>query len=577
MKKNLCIFLFLWIARQGWAQDPLLRQYRLGDAYYREDFTVPNVFKEGKKINAVIENGYLLVHGDDWFPKDFSLRDNNYYIEVLCDASPSGMAKYDGDLGKANTKTIVFDGAHMGDKLRGMYISYCRQLNHFYYSIGYQDGDVFTEIKRLDDTEKDGNESKYYEMALAGRQYTFYVNRRFLCSVPADENRGGNLSPTDRTVYLENNLADEPGYYFKVTSLVVKTLVPVAAEKKVADLPLIKVFTPKEGNIIAADNLGRVMVSGQVKDPSGIAWVRVNGQNVGDALQADGYFYINVSGVTNEIDVQAQNSAGLTATDSYTFKTIASSEDAHIPVIPKDDPPVFDAVLIACSKYADTTKNVPEAIGDVTNLNVALEANYGFKDQNVHLLVDKTYDDIILELRSVMASMKGHDNLVITFSGHGTYNQDKTNPVGYWITGSGTDYDHGYISSEKIKEMLVETNCQAKHVLILSDACYSGAFRDLSTQHMSYAETTAYNYGSTKVLTSCGFEKSPVTSVFMTNVIKVLNDNATIYKSDYLSDIAMHGLVLKAVKSSTGNEPDLFEFGTHNNQGGNFYFILDKK
>lgn len=542
-----------------------------GQQIYRQDYNNDAHDGEGENTVYKISGGILHVHTS--YAEPFTLPDGrtNYEVEVECLLGINSEMQAN-HYNLHGTTTIIFDGVTNSKQDNGLFVSYCLgNENKFYFSVGSLDGTQWKILRQIDYSDLT-HEYHKIKLAVADGMYYLYCDNQLVCNLPISEgNHYFDTGSGYRKVYFENNFDYDVNRSFAIQSVVVNRL----DSKAVADVtpPEITIYTPaNDGSEVAEDDQGKVMVSGKVTDASGVAWVKLNGQDVG-SLQKDGYFSFSTNLASSNLIVQACDNAGNVGSKALSLRLI-TSDVAHIPIIPPDHPPVFHALIIACSTYRNPNDNVPQARTETEQLRAVLEQQYGFADQNVHVLNDASYDNIVATLRSVLRSMDEQDNLLITFSGHGTYNQDKTNPVGYWITGEGTDYDHGYISSDQIKNMLIETDCQAKHILILSDACYSGAFRESNKPKFNFAERTAYNYSSTKVLTSCGFEKSPATSIFMQSVIKVLSDNATIYKKQFLSDQALYANIFNSISQGASNEPDLFNFGAHGNQGGNFYFIL---
>jgi hypothetical protein len=542
-----------------------------GQQIYRQNYNTDAHEGEGENVVYKISGGILRVSQS--YAEPFTLPDSrtDYQVEVDCLLGIDSQMLSKG-YGHGGTTTIIFDGVTNSKEDNGLFVSYCKASpTNFYFAVGSIDGTVWTTLRHIECIDLTQEYHKV-KLAVADGIYYLYCDNQLLCNLPISEgNHYFDAGSSSRKVYFENNFNYEDNHFFKIQSVVVNQL----DRKAVADVtpPEIAIYTPaNDGSEVAEDDQGKVMVSGKVTDDSGVAWVKLNGQDVG-SLQKDGYFSSSTNLASNNLIVQACDNAGNVGSKILSLKLI-TSDVAHIPIIPPDHPPVFHALIIACLTYRNASDNIPQARTETERLRAVLEQQYGFLDQNVQLLTDASYDQIVTTLRAVLHHMSEQDNLLITFSGHGTYNQDKSNPVGYWITGEGTDYDHGYISSDQIKNMLSETDCKAKHILILSDACYSGAFREPNKPKFNFAERTAYNYASTKVLTSCGFEKSPATSVFMQSVIKVLSDNATIYKRQYLSDQALYANIFNSISLGASNEPNLINFGTHGNQGGDFYFIL---
>lgn len=83
-----------------------------------------------------------------------------------------------------------------------------------------------------------------------------------------------------------------------------------------------------------------------------------------------------------------------------------------------------------------------------------------------------------------------HDSLLIYYSGHGHLDG---NNRGYWVP---TDAEHGkvstYFPNSRIRELISDIKC--KHVLLISDACFAGAFfvRSNREEQLQFALASEY-------------------------------------------------------------------------------------
>lgn len=83
-----------------------------------------------------------------------------------------------------------------------------------------------------------------------------------------------------------------------------------------------------------------------------------------------------------------------------------------------------------------------------------------------------------------------HDSLLIYYSGHGHLDG---NNRGYWVP---TDAEHGkvstYFPNSRIRELISDIKC--KHVLLISDACFAGAFfvRSGREEQLQFALASEY-------------------------------------------------------------------------------------
>ena len=198
----------------------------------------------------------------------------------------------------------------------------------------------------------------------------------------------------------------------------------------------------------------------------------------------------------------------------------------------------------------------------------------GFAEKNILELYDKERDDITIPLSSKLESMTDNDNLVILYSGHGTKEMKGSQLIGYWVPINATGPFAGYISNTALNDLIAGT--KARHVLIMSDACYSAAMRgnpdDVKKEEVTVPLKEEYKYSSRRILTSGGLEKVPGTSSFMKLVIASLLRNT----EPLFSEMFMYSLIAPGVKTETGNLPIIQDFGKDGNHGGQFYFIRKK-
>ena len=99
-----------------------------------------------------------------------------------------------------------------------------------------------------------------------------------------------------------------------------------------------------------------------------------------------------------------------------------------------------------------------------------LKEKYGFK---VKLLLDReaTKEAIYRELRHLTISTKPNDSVLIYFAGHGDL--DRTYDGGWWIPANATGGNPlTYLDNVQVQKAM--RSMKARHVLLVSDACYSG-------------------------------------------------------------------------------------------------------
>ena len=342
--------------------------------------------------------------------------------------------------------------------------------------------------------------------------------------------------------------------------------------------PEIELYTPKpqRGQDIDADADAdnKVFVSGKAIDKSGIKWVKVNGLDV-ENLTAEGYFATHVKDLSNKLVIQAEDNQGnIEPGKEFKIGNVAKDQpQAAISPIPPMEKPVFHAVLIACSKYtgAGGWSELPSTIEEAKSLKSVLMNKYGFQQQNIMELYDKQREDIVTALSSKLQNMTDNDNLIILYSGHGTKEQKGSELIGYWVPLNATGPNNGYISNSTLNELIAGT--KARHILIMSDACFSSAMRgnteDVKKDEVLVPYKEEYKFESRRILTSGGLEKVPGSSTFMHMVIEALDRNT----DQLLPEFYLYSLIVPGVKKETGNLPVIQSIGQDGNHGGQFYFI----
>jgi hypothetical protein len=142
--------------------------------------------------------------------------------------------------------------------------------------------------------------------------------------------------------------------------------------------------------------------------------------------------------------------------------------------------------------------------------------------------------------------------------------------MGYWVPLNASAPEIDYVSNKKLDEII--SGCQAKHILMISDACYSAAMRGGNEEDNSVPQKYEYKFKSRQMLTSGGLEKVPGESIFIKMVMKALQEN----QEKYLSAKVLYNLIFSGVRNQTNKEPELNLFGKDGNEGGQFYFIKAK-
>lgn len=200
----------------------------------------------------------------------------------------------------------------------------------------------------------------------------------------------------------------------------------------------------------------------------------------------------------------------------------------------------------------DTYINWPRlntAVNDAQCIKDVLLSRYYFDKDHVIELYDEqaTRKNIINKLRYLAGNVGSDDSLVVFYAGHG--HLDSITKSGSWIpVESGEKDASAWISNHDIKNYLKADAIKAKHILLISDSCFSGDFfrghRGKLPEVTNKVIKRAYKLTSRQAITSGGLE--PVgdegfgkNSVFSHFLVKTLKENQKpfLVPSNFFPDI----------------------------------------
>ncbi len=235
--------------------------------------------------------------------------------------------------------------------------------------------------------------------------------------------------------------------------------------------PKIELLEPRSlamrGLLAVPVQASKVRVSAKIISTQKITLVTINGtpmQMGSDAIvRAD----INASQATTLVEIIAKDDQGLIGKLPFVLtqanlmpppQTFAANTRSlgkyHALVIGNDQYQFWDQL--------QTPRADAQAVAEV------LKSRYGFQ---VTLLLNAKRADIFKALAKYRNSLGEDDNLLVYYSGHGSW--DSANQQGYWIPVDGQKDDlSNYISSSDITDQI--SVMAARQVLVVADACYSG-------------------------------------------------------------------------------------------------------
>jgi len=237
--------------------------------------------------------------------------------------------------------------------------------------------------------------------------------------------------------------------------------------------PKIVITSPKiQRGIGVKQSAGKITIMGQALDESGVREVTVG--DVGVQLDDRGNFSAEMSLKVgdNSITVTATDNHGNRATESFTIRG-------------ESDPPFvtgrYFALVIGNNRYPNLPpeRRLKTAINDAQEVAKLLEGDYGFK---VKLLTDAKRSEVLKALNEYRKSLKPDDNLLIYYAGHGHF--DDGTGKAYWMpTDAEIENNTNWIIADQVTSDV--RAIPARHILIISDSCYSGAMTRAAAGRLS--------------------------------------------------------------------------------------------
>lgn len=182
---------------------------------------------------------------------------------------------------------------------------------------------------------------------------------------------------------------------------------------------------------------------------------------------------LNQTLATTKIDVKAAEEK---ERSQIAIASLTSDVDKNIPVAKGENNNTF-AVIIANENYKRAS-SVPYALNDGEVFSKYCVQTLGIPQSNVHFVRNATLGDMRGEigwLRGIMRAYKGEANVVFYYAGHGIPDDATKSAYLLPVDGYGSDVRSGY----KLDDFyLALGDIPTKSVVVLLDACFSGASRD---------------------------------------------------------------------------------------------------
>ncbi len=236
----------------------------------------------------------------------------------------------------------------------------------------------------------------------------------------------------------------------------------------------------------------------------------------------------------------------------------------------------------------DSYTNFPRlntSVNDAKAVKDTLLKRYHFDEYHVIELYDgeATRRNILGKLRYLTRRVGPDDSVIIFYSGYGSLDSSKRK--GSWIpVEGGRDERSSWIPNKDIYSFLKIGSIQAKHVLLITDSCFSGdyfrSFRGEIPRASDEVIKQVYKQGSRQVITSGGIkpvvnERVSDHSIFTHSLLKGLEEN----KKPFLIPSELFKGIKVGLKKNDDRTPG---FGTLKHKGGEkggellFFLNLDE-
>jgi hypothetical protein len=329
--------------------------------------------------------------------------------------------------------------------------------------------------------------------------------------------------------------------------------------------PEIKILTP------LPDSYNKILVKessidviGLASDESGINMVLVNSEDA--RLYPDGKFVSNVKLVPGEntIKIIAIDNDGSITEDKLTVECLSYALSMKLLETGK-----YYGLLIAVQNYDDPKiTDLSHAIEDATALYNTLTKYYTFDKNDLKLLVNPRFEDIVIELDKLTKTITPKDNLLVYFAGHGVWSEE-TN-VGFWLPSDAKESNTAnWFRNSTMRDYI--GSIKSKHTLLIADACFSGSiFKSRKAfTNAPVAIEKVYELSSRKAMTSGSLSEVPDRSVFLEYLVKRLSEN----NKPFLSSEELFYSLKTAVINNSPNIPQFGEILNTGDEGGDFIFI----
>ncbi len=273
------------------------------------------------------------------------------------------------------------------------------------------------------------------------------------------------------------------------------------------------------------------------------------------------------AGKTQSLNLKATDKAGNATQIIYEVRGPASARN-----VASTTPGRYWALIIGISEYQHpSVSSLDYPVSDAGEVAAVLTQQYTFDPERVNVLRNPTRSELIGALYAYApegeARLTEQDNLLVFYAGHGFY--DKSADQGYWLPSNAEQKNRAeWVSNNDVQRAFKAT--KAKHILLLSDACFSGSMF-ATRSPFTIAIEEAYKLPSRRAITAGVLAVVPDKSVFKEFLLKRLVENS----ESYLDAGTLYNSIKAPVtnNSATRQVPQYGVIHETGDEGGDFIFV----
>ncbi|MCA9742349.1 MAG: caspase family protein [Deferribacteres bacterium] len=297
------------------------------------------------------------------------------------------------------------------------------------------------------------------------------------------------------------------------------------------------------GLSIVPEATGEIALLGYIEDDRHIASLAINGHDIqlwGNAATKKKFglkLKAPAPGKVIRLAFVATDKAGNTTEDAFDvtsagFEAIADTRSGRPATLAASSPTKANywALVVAVGEYNHpSVTDLDYPANDAKDVALTLYQNYTFEKDRILILNDPTRAELIGALADFAPSGKRpltpNDNLLVFYAGHGHF--DENYSEGYWLPSDAEkDNRANWVSNSDVQRAF--RGIQAQHILLLSDACFSGSMF-ATRSPFTIAIEEAYKERSRKAITAGNLTQVPDRSIFKEYLVKRLQENTNTF------------------------------------------------